>query len=70
MSDHKIGEIHARAMLQLGLVELRNASGFDQSNVQDDIRRSMYDARQELHSEQNAQPQVEQSPTLELEQAP
>lgn len=64
MSGHKIGEVHARAMLHLGLVELRNAASFDNSNIQDDVRRSIYDVRQEM----NQPPQAQQAPVLELEQ--
>jgi hypothetical protein len=64
MSKQKIGEVHARAMVDLGFVELRNASAFENSNVQDDIRRSMYDARQnmvpEQHQNQHQQPDLQQ----------
>lgn len=70
----KFGEIHSQAMLRLGLVELRGAFQFDQSNIQSDVLQCMYDARRDVEqSHQNAQAPVqqpEQTHELELGRSP
>ncbi len=64
----KIGEDFLAKSLQLGLQELRNAAGFDQSNVADDIRRSVIEPRQDLQYPHTATAAAVSSPTPELEQ--
>lgn len=64
----KLGEDFLAKWAQLGLQELRNAAGFEQSNVADDIRRSVTNPQQDLQYPVTPTPATQTSPTPELEQ--
>jgi hypothetical protein len=67
MSHRKLGEDLLSKWLQLGLHEARNAAFFEQSNVVDDIRRSVTDRQQDQQYPLAPTPAATPSPTLEVD---